>query len=102
MPVEPTLLTSLPLWVLNLTLAGVVYCRAPRRVPHVAFVSAVLMAVGWSFCVQMLHLSLTPAAQVWWGRLSFTTASLLGYSFVVLCHTFPDRQRLPVNTPVRL
>jgi PAS domain S-box-containing protein len=94
---ETTLVTALPLWALNLFLAGMVYCQHPRKAPNRAFAVFVVVVVGWSFCVKMFYGSTVPLSGLCWGRLAFAAASLIGSSFVAFCQVFPDRphRRLP-------
>jgi PAS domain S-box-containing protein len=94
---ETTFVTALPLWTLNLFLAGMVYAQHPRKAPNQAFSVFVVVVVGWSFCVQMFYGSITQLSGLWWGRLAFATASLIGCSFVALCQIFPDHQRRNLN-----
>jgi PAS domain S-box-containing protein len=94
---ETTLVTALPLWALNLFLAGMVYTRHPRKAPNQAFSVFVVIVVGWSFCVQMFYGSTTHLSGLLWGRLAFASASLIGSSFVALCQIFPDRQHRTLN-----
>jgi PAS domain S-box-containing protein len=91
---ETALLTGLPLWAINLFLAGVVYCRQPRHLPNQAFAVFVLTVVAWAFSVQILSVESLFAAPLWWKRLPFAAASLIGTSFAVFCETFPDLKSL--------
>jgi two-component system NtrC family sensor kinase len=94
---EPAILSSLPLWTINLALAGLVYYREPRRASHATFAVYVLMLVGWSFCVKMVDLHAAHPAGIMWGRMAFAAGSLAGMSFVAFCQTFPDRHRFCIN-----
>src|SRR5262245_39449966 len=91
---EMALVTGLPLWVINLFLAGLVYSRQPHNLSNQMFAVFVLTIVAWSFCVQMVYVYAASPAGLFWGRLTFATASLIGSSFVVFCHVFPDVKRL--------
>jgi len=88
------LATGLPLWAINLFLAGLVYFRHPKSLPNRVFAVFVLTMVGWSFCVRMVYVSAANPTGLLWGRLAFATASLIGSSFVVFCQVFPDLQSL--------
>lgn len=89
---ETTLVTALPLWALDLFLAGMVYFRHPQKGPNQAFAVFVLLVVGWSFCVNMFYGSTAHLSGLLWGRLAFAAASLIGSSFAAFCQIFPDRQ----------
>ncbi len=91
---ETTLLTGLPLWTINLFLAGVVFCRQPRHLPNQAFAVFVLTVVAWAFSVQILYVESVATTTLWWKRLPFAAASLIGTSFAVFCETFPDLKSL--------
>jgi PAS domain S-box-containing protein len=88
--VETSLTTSLPLWAINLFLAGFVYVRQPQSWSSRIFALFALSIVGWSLCVKMVYVHATLPAGLFWGRLAFATASLLGSSFAVFCQVFPD------------
>jgi PAS domain S-box-containing protein len=89
---ETALLSSSPLWAINLFLGGLVYLRHPRKPSHQAFALFVLMIVGWSFCVKMAFVRAAHPSGLWWARLAFVAASFIGTSFVVFCQVFPDRK----------
>ena len=94
---EPTLITGLPLWALNLFLAGLVYFQGPRKPPNQAFAAVVLMMVSWSFCVNMVYANNAHPSLLLWGRLAFAAASLIGSSFVLFCQVFPELTRLSIK-----
>jgi PAS domain S-box-containing protein len=94
---EPTAVTGLPLWTVNLILAGLVYFRGPRKLPNQAFAAFVLAMVSWSFCVNMVYANTTHPSFILWGRLAFAAASLIGSSFVLFCQIFPELTRVCVN-----
>jgi signal transduction histidine kinase len=90
---EPTLITGLPLWAVNLFLAGLVCFRALRNPPNQAFAAFVLTMVSWSFCVNMVYANAAHPSLLLWGRLAFAAASLIGGSFVLFCQVFPELTR---------
>jgi PAS domain S-box-containing protein len=94
---ETAFLTALPLWVINLFLAALVFFRQPRGLPNQTFAAFVLAVVAWSFSVQLLYASPTAAASIWCKRLPFIAASLIGSSFVVFSQVFPDLKSLRAN-----
>jgi PAS domain-containing protein len=94
---ELTAVTGLPLWAVNLFLAGLVAFRDPRKPPNQAFAAFVLMLVSWSFCVNMVYATNTHPSLILWGRLAFAAASLIGISFVLFCQVFPELTRLSIN-----
>jgi signal transduction histidine kinase len=94
---EPTSVTGLPLWAVNLFLAGLVYFRAPRKPPNQAFSAFVLTMVSWSFCVNMVYVNTAHPPLILWGRLAFAAASLIGSSFVLFCQVFPEFTRLSLS-----
>jgi PAS domain S-box-containing protein len=96
---ETALATGLPLWAISLFLAGWVYFRQPRNLSNRMFAVLVLTIVAWSFCVKMVYVHAASPAGLFWGRLTFATASLIGSSFVVFCHVFPDHKRLQLYKP---
>jgi two-component system NtrC family sensor kinase len=91
---EPALLTGLPLWAINLFLAGLVFARQPRNLSNQAFAAFVLTVVGWSFSVQLLYADASAALPLWCKRLPFVAASLIGSSFAVFCTVYPDSKSL--------
>jgi PAS domain S-box-containing protein len=91
---ETPLLTAVPLWAVNLFLAGLVFCRQPTNLPNQTFALFVLSVVAWSFSVHLLYVSPSAAASVWCQRLPFAAASLIGSSFAVFCEVFPDLKSL--------
>jgi two-component system, sporulation sensor kinase E len=91
---ETPLVTALPLWAVNLFLAGLVFFRQPGNLPNQAFALFVLSVVAWSFSVHLLYVSPTAAALIWCKRLPFAAASLIGSSFAVFCEVFPDLKSL--------
>jgi signal transduction histidine kinase len=97
MTMEPTFITGLPLWTVNLFLAGLVYFQDPRKLPNQAFAAFVLTMVSWSFCVSMVYANSAHPSLILWGRLTFAAASLIGSSFVLFCQVFPELTRLSVN-----
>jgi two-component system, sporulation sensor kinase E len=99
---ETELLTGVPLWAINLFLAGLVYCRQPRKPSHGAFAAFVLAMVAWSFCVKMFYIQAAHPTGLLWGRLAFAFASLIGTSFAVFCQVFPDRGSHGLNRISRL
>jgi PAS domain S-box-containing protein len=94
---ETAILTALPLAAINLFLAALVFFRQPRYLPHQTFAVFVLTIVAWSIAVQLLYASPAAAASIWWKRLPFVAASLIGSSFGVFCAVFPDRKNLRAN-----
>jgi hypothetical protein len=94
---ETTLVTALPLWAINLSLAGIVYFQHPRKATNQAFAMFVLIVVGWSLCVKMFYGSTTHPSGLLWGRLAFAAASLIGSSFAAFCQIFPDQRRRSLN-----
>ena len=91
---EQILLTSLPVWVINLALGGVVCIREPRKASHQAFAAYVLAMVLWSIGVKMAYAQAGDPAGILWARLTFVAGSLIGHSFVIFCQVFPEHQRL--------
>jgi PAS domain S-box-containing protein len=91
---DTSLLTALPLWAVNLFLAGLVFFRQPTNLPNQTFALFVLSVVAWSFSVHLLYVSPGAAALVWCQRLPFAAASLIGSSFAVFCEVFPDLKSL--------
>jgi PAS domain S-box-containing protein len=96
---ETALATGLPLWAINLFLAGLVYFRQPHNLSNQTFAALVVTIVAWSFCVKMVYVYAASPIGLFWGRLAFATASLIGSSFIVFCHVFPDRKRLQLSKP---
>jgi PAS domain S-box-containing protein len=94
---EPTFITGLPLWVINLFLAGLVYFRDPRKPPNQAFAVFALTVVSWAFCVELVYTDTTHPSLIPWGRLAFAAASLVGSSFVLFCQAFPELKRLSLS-----
>jgi two-component system NtrC family sensor kinase len=94
---EASVLSSLPLWVANLFLAGLVYLREPRKASHVTFAVYVAITVAWSFCVKMFDANTSYSVDVVWGRLAFATGSFIGASFVLFCQAFPDQKHFRAN-----
>jgi xanthosine utilization system XapX-like protein len=94
---DTPLLSALPLWVINLFLAALVFLRQPRSLPNQTFALFVLSVVAWSFAVQLLFASPAAAASIWCKRLPFAAASLIGSSFAVFCEVFPDLKSLRGN-----
>ncbi|HEX9871988.1 MAG TPA: ATP-binding protein [Candidatus Tectomicrobia bacterium] len=90
---ETLLLTALPLWAINLFLAVLVFSRQPRSLPNQTFALFVLTVVAWAFAVQLLYAG-TATASIWYKRLPFVAASLIGSSFAIFCEAFPDLKRL--------
>jgi PAS domain S-box-containing protein len=100
--VETILATGLPLWAVNLFLAGFVYFRRPQSSSSRVFALFVLSIVGWSLCVKMVYLYASLPTGLFWGRLSFATASLIGSSFAVFCQVFPDLPTLRATKGILL
>jgi hypothetical protein len=98
---EHILLTSLPVWVINFALGGLVYVREPRKASHQAFAAYALTMVLWSIGVKMAYAQAGAPLGTMWGRFTFIGAGLIGLSFVVFCQVFPDRQQFQVNTSAR-
>jgi signal transduction histidine kinase len=98
---ELNLIATLPLWMINLALAGLVYFRRPRKLCHHAFAVFVSMIVSWSFCTTMFYVYATHPSQLLWGRLAFTAVCLIGSAFTVFCQVFPDRDHLSLNKESR-
>ena len=96
---ETALATGLPLWAIDLFLAGLVYSRQPRHWSNRTFAAFAVTIVAWSFSVKMVYVYAASPAGLFWGRLAFATASLIGSSFIVFCHVFPDRKRLQLSQP---
>ena len=91
---ETALAPGLPLWTIDLFLAGLVYSRQPRHWSNRTFAAFTVTIVAWSFSVKMVYVYAASPAGLLWGRLAFATASLIGSSFIVFCHVFPDRKCL--------
>lgn len=91
---EPALLTGIPLWTVNLFLAGLVFARQPRHLPNQTFAAFVLAVVGWSFSVHLLYIEAGAPLTLWCKRLPFVAASLIGGSFAVFCTVYPDGKSL--------
>ena len=96
---ETALATGLPLWAIDLFLAGLVYSRQPRHWSNRTFAAFAVTIVAWSVSVKMVYVYAASPAGLFWGRLAFATASLIGSSFIVFCHVFPDRKRLQLSQP---
>jgi PAS domain S-box-containing protein len=99
---DATLIAVITLCAINLFLAGMVFFRSPRNPSNQAFVFFVLTLVGWSFCLQRVFGSATPASEILWGRPAFAFASLIGSSIVVFCQLFPDSTRPSLSKTSRL
>jgi two-component system, NtrC family, sensor kinase len=99
---DATLIAVISLCAINLFLAGMVFFRSPRNPSNQAFVFFVLTLVGWSFCLQRVFGSATPASEILWGRPAFAFASLIGSSIVVFCQLFPDSTRPSLSKTSRL
>ena len=95
---DPAFITDLPLWAINLFLAGLVYSRAPQKATNRAFAAFVLTIVGWSVCVKIVFVSTAHPPGILLKRLPFAAASLIGSSFVVFCQVFPDRESVRRST----
>jgi PAS domain S-box-containing protein len=93
---DTVFLPALPLWVINLFLAALVFSRQPHSLPNQTFALFVLTVVAWSFAVQLLYAS-NAATSIWCKRLPFVAASLIGSSFAVFCEVFPDLKSLRGN-----
>jgi nitrogen-specific signal transduction histidine kinase len=98
---ELKLIATLPLWTINLALAGLVFFWHPRKPVNQAFAAFVLMIVSWSFCTTMFYVYATHPVQLLWGRSAFAAASLIGSTFVVFCQLFPDHKHLRLNKACR-
>jgi nitrogen-specific signal transduction histidine kinase len=98
---DAVFLLALPLWLINLFLAALVFSRQPRSLPNQTFAFFVLTVLAWSFTVQYLYVS-GATASIWWKRLPFVAASLIGSSFVVFCEVFPDLKNLCRNRGSKL
>ena len=94
---EPTLISAIPLWAINLFLAGLVYLWHPRKSSNQAFAVFVLTVVGWAFCVKMFYVNAAHPSGILWGRIAFVAASLIGSSFAVFCQVFPEPRRASLN-----
>jgi hypothetical protein len=86
---DATLIAVITLCAINLFLAGMVFFRSPRNPSNQAFVFFVLTLVGWSFCVQRVYGSATPAAEILWGRPAFAFASRSGVVSLCFVNSFP-------------
>ena len=98
---ELKLIATLPLWTINLALAGLVFLWHPRKPVNQAFAAFVLMIVSWSFCTTMFYVYATHPVQLLWGRSAFAAASLIGSAFVVFCQLFPDQKHPRLNKACR-
>ncbi len=96
------LLTSLPLWILNLVLAAGVFLRDPRKAANYTFSGFVLTLVAWAWSVKMVYIFASAPSGLWWARLAFVSGSLVGMNFVLFCKSFPDSTRLPMTITTRL
>jgi PAS domain S-box-containing protein len=96
---ETALATGLLLWAIDLFLAGLVYFRQPRHWSNRTFAAFAVTIVAWSVCVKMVYVYSASPAGLIWGRLAFATASLIGSSFIVFCHVFPDRKCVQLSQP---
>jgi PAS domain S-box-containing protein len=98
---ELKLIATLPLWTINLALAGLVYFQHPRKPSHHAFAAFVSMIVGWSFCTTMFYVHAAHPSQLLWGRLAFAAVCLIGSTFTIFCQVFPDRDNPSLNKQSR-
>jgi nitrogen-specific signal transduction histidine kinase len=87
--------------MINLALGGLVWAREPRKAAHQAFAAYTVSMVLWSIGVKMAHAFVEHGSGLWWGRLSFMAASLIGQSFVIFCQVFPERQQFQMNASAR-
>lgn len=53
-------------------------------------------------CVKMAYIHVGHPSGTLWGRWSFTSAALIGSSFIGFCHAFPDRKVLDLSRGKRL
>ncbi len=99
---DAALLTSLPLWILNLVLAAGVFFRDPRKAVNYTFSGFVLTIVIWACSVKMTYIFASTPSGIWWARLAFVASSLVGMNFVLFCKSFPDSTQLPMTVITRI
>jgi two-component system, sporulation sensor kinase E len=92
---DPTVVAILPLPIINLALATVVYWHDPEKATNRFFALFVLSISAWSLAVRLVYLYAGDSTGIIWGRTSFASAGLIGTTFFALATVFPDRTRLP-------
>ncbi|HSF29511.1 MAG TPA: histidine kinase N-terminal 7TM domain-containing protein, partial [Candidatus Tectomicrobia bacterium] len=92
---DPSIAAILPLPIINLSLAALVYCHDPAKATNRIFALFVLAISAWSFAVRLVYLYAGETSGIVWGRISFVSAGLIGTTFFALSTVFPDQIRLP-------
>ena len=87
--------TMLPLPIINLSLAAIVFWHDPDKATNRIFALFVLAISAWSFTVRLVYLYAAEPTVIIWGRMSFVSASLIGTTFFALSTVFPDQTGLP-------
>jgi two-component system, sporulation sensor kinase E len=92
---DPAIMAILPLPIVNLSLAAVVYWHDPGKATNRTFALFVLSISAWSLAVRLVYLYAGEPMGIVWGRTSFVSAGLIGTTFFALATVFPDQTRLP-------
>jgi PAS domain S-box-containing protein len=87
--------TILPLPIINLSLAAIVFWHDPDKATNRTFALFVLAISAWSFTVRLVYLHAAEPTVIIWGRMSFVSAGLIGTTFFALSTVFPDHTGLP-------
>ena len=95
------LLAIAPLWIVLLSIGGIVYARDPDKAANRSMLTFVVMLVFWSASVKALYLESSLIPPFWCGRLAFVGASLSIVSFVLLALCFPDQSNVTFTTSGR-
>ncbi|MGH8068585.1 MAG: ATP-binding protein [Candidatus Entotheonellia bacterium] len=99
---DPSIAAILPLPIINLSLAALVYWHDPDKATNRTFAVFVLAISAWSFAVRLVYLYASEPTGIIWGRMSFVSAGLIGTTFFALSTVFPDQTRLPKAWRTRL
>jgi two-component system, sporulation sensor kinase E len=92
---DPSIAGILPLPIINLSLAALVYWHDPDKATNRTFALFVLAISAWSFAVRLVYLYAGEPTVMIWGRMSFVSAGLIGTTFFALSTVFPDQSGLP-------
>jgi PAS domain S-box-containing protein len=92
---DPSIAAILPLPIINLSLAALVYWHDPGKATNRTFTLFVLAISVWSFAVRLVYLYAGEPTGLIWGRMSFVSAGLIGTTFFMLSTVFPDQTHLP-------
>jgi two-component system, sporulation sensor kinase E len=92
---DSSIAAILPLPIVNLSLATIVYWHDPKKATNRTFALFVLAISAWSLAVRLVYFYGGEPTGIIWGRMSFVSASLIGTTFFALSTVFPDQTRLP-------